>query len=109
LLSERTIPPLPKRRPVAILVHKDIWVNGQEDLRLFETLQMLVERSNVPGWLGCNFRSNGLYWGKVVPLLSGFSAHDSSGIKVKYLYGGQVTRGSGIAGDNTWHSIRVDA
>jgi hypothetical protein len=48
-------------------VHKDIWVNGQEDLRLFETLQMLVERSNVPGRLGCNFRSNGLYWpGKVL-------------------------------------------
>jgi hypothetical protein len=44
---------------------------------------MLIERSNVPGRLGCNFRSNGLYWlGKVVPLLAGFSAHDSSGIKV---------------------------
>jgi hypothetical protein len=25
------------------------------------------------------------------------------------LYGGQATRGSGIADDNTWHYIRVDA
>jgi hypothetical protein len=28
---------------------------------------------------------------------------------LKNLYGGQVTRGSGIADDNTWHYLRVDA
>jgi hypothetical protein len=28
---------------------------------------------------------------------------------LKNLYGGQVTRGSGIADDNSWHYIRVDA
>jgi hypothetical protein len=28
---------------------------------------------------------------------------------LKNLYGGQVTRGSGIADDNTWHFVRVDA
>ena len=34
--------------------------------------------------VACIFLSNGLYLlGKVVPLLSGFTAHDSSGRKVK--------------------------
>jgi hypothetical protein len=28
---------------------------------------------------------------------------------LKNLYGGQATRGSGIADDNTWHYVRVDA
>jgi len=68
---------------------------------------MLTESSNLSGRL--EFSLQRLVWlSKVVPLLSGFSAHDSSRIKNTYLYGGQAIRGFDIADDNRWGSIRVD-
>jgi hypothetical protein len=72
-----------RRRPFGILVHKVIRVNDQ------------LAKAACIGWESCS---------SALRLQSRFFQQKSG-----YLYGGQATRGSGIADDNRRRSIPVHA